>query len=303
MHLQPWWLDAVCSSGAWDVCLATGAGNVITGALPYFITQRWGLKIIRQPPLTSYGGPWVHYPENQDLKLQKRVNLERKILEELVRQLPKAAFFQQSFRPEIHNWLPFQWSGYRQTTRYTYLFHKLNDLELIWAGCKNTLRTDIRKATRSVGVHREPDALMIAWELHLKSFLRKGKRPPYSYETVRSLHDVLLERGQSICFVARDRDSNIPHAALYLAFDARNASVLFTGQDPAFKSISAVWLLFWEAIKYCSEKGLAFDFEGSMEREIERGFRAFGAQLTPYHQIWKAGNCLSDLAFRVYRAL
>jgi len=299
MHLQPWWLDAVCRGGAWDVCLATDKGNGMSGALPYFIRRRWGLRIIGQPPLTSYGGPWLCPPEDTYPPSHKRANAEKKLLETLIRELPKVGFFQQNFRPEIAAWLPFYWAGFQQTTRYTYLFSDLSDVETIRAGFKNTLRTDIKKAARHVRVIREPDVAAV-WQLHLKSFMRKGRRPPYNFETFRSLHEALAERDRSACFIARDLATNAPHAALCLAFDERRASVLLTGQDPAYKSFSAVWLLFWEAIKFCSERGLSLDFEGSMEKDIERGFRAFGAQLTPYHRVWKAGNRLLDLVYRFY---
>ncbi len=313
MHLQPWWLDAVCVAGDWDVCLATDGGGKVLGAMPFYKTRRFGFSVVQQPLLTSYAGPWLNYPSN--LKPSKRLDFEKKAFDDLIRQLPRTAFFQQNFRPDVQNWLPFHWAGFRQTTRYTYIFNDLSDLEKTKAGFKNTLRSDLKKAEQAVEIsvaHLEgaphlktfdDGASKLLFQLHEMSFQRKNRRPPYSFETFRRLHSALTERRQSAIFIARDKNvahlQGVPHlhAGLCLAFDERCAAVLLTGADPAFKSSSAAWALLWEAMKFCSERGLSLDFEGSMERDIERGFRAFGAQLRPYHQIWKAENRWLELAF------
>lgn len=310
MHLQPWWLDAVCSEGRWDVCLATDGGGKILGAMPFYKTRRLGLSVIQQPPLTSYAGPWLNYPQN--LKPHKRLDFEKKVLDDLIRQLPRTAFFQQNFHPDVQNWLPFHWAGFRQTTRYTYLFDDLSDLEKIRAGFKNTLRTDLKKAAQAVEILQENDAAELLFQLHEMSFSRKNRRPPYSFETFQRLCSALAERRKATIFIARDKNKSVahlrgvphlgvPHAGLCLAFDERRASVLLAGADPTFKSSCAAWALFWKAMEFCSERGLSLDFEGSMERDIERGFRAFGAQLTPYHQIWKAGNKPLEWLIRIVK--
>lgn len=266
----------------------------VAGAWPYFLAARLGASVVRQPPLTAYGGPWFCYPNNP----KKRTEFEKKAFDELGKQLPRLAFFQQNFHPDIQNWLPLYWSGFKQTTRYTYIFSDLSNLEKIRDGFKNTLRTDLKKSEKAVEIQRDDGAAALLFQLHEKSFLRKNRRPPYAFEVFQRLHSALSARHQSAIFIAHDRHLRVPHAGLCLAFDERRASVLLSGADPIFKTHCAAWGLLWEAMQFCSEKGLSLDFEGSMERDIERGFRAFGAQLTPYHQIWKAGNRLLDLAYR-----
>ncbi len=301
LHLQPWWLDAVCGAANWELCLATDAGGHITGVWPYYFRRYGCVRIIQQPPLTSYGGPWLKNPDHGVSKPYKRAGFEKKTYTDLIGQLPHTAFFQQSFLPETTDWLPFYWSGFHQTTRYTYRFEDTSDPEKIWAGFKNTLRTDVRKAEKAVDVYPEADAEALVFQLHEKSFLRKNLQTPYRFGPFGRLHQALSERSSSVCFIARDRKTRAPHAGLYLAFDTRSAFVLMTGQDPVFKSTSAIWLLFREAIKFCSHRGLSIDFEGSMNKNIERGFRAFGARLTPYHQIRKAGNRGYEWAWLVYK--
>lgn len=298
LHFRPRWLDAVCLPGHWDVGIAENGNGAITGIWPYYLHRRFGMAVIGQPPLTSYGGPWLVYPDAPDRGTLKRSEFEKKVLDELCSQLPPTAFLQQNMHPEMRNWLPLYWAGFRQTTRYTYVFPDLRDTKKILNGFKNTLRTDLKKSDQAVEISRADGESELLFRLHEMSFQRKGRRPPYGFQTFRRLHEALLDQGNCAVFIAWDRNTGAPHAGLCLAFDDRCASVLLTGADPVFKTHCAVWGLFWEAICLCSEKGLSLDFEGSMERDIERGFRSFGAQLTPYHRIWKAGNRWLDWAYQ-----
>jgi len=287
LHLQPGWLDAVCGADGWNVALAKDKGGEIIGALPYCTVRRWGLKVIQLPPLTTYGGPWFRYPQEVDFKEVSRLSFEKKVLTELIRQLPRTVFFKQNFRPEITNWLPFYWAGFQQTTRYTYIFEATNDLEQITAGFKNTLRSDLKKAEEWTETRRDDKAWKTVFELNKRSFQRKNLASPYAFAAFKNLHETLQQRSQSACFIANDKTSGRPSAGLYLVFDARQAAVLLTGTDPDFKNQGAVYSLFMEAIRFCSERSLSLDFEGSMDEQIEHSFRAFGARLVPYFQVWK----------------
>ncbi len=285
LHFQPWWLDAVCGPNGWKVALASDKGGDIVGALPYHIARRWGLKAVQLPPLTTYAGPWLRYPQSVGFKETSRLSFEKKVMADLIRQLPRTVFFKQNFRPEITNWLPFHWEGFRQTTRYTYIFEKLNDLEKITAGFKNTLRSDLKKAAQCTELRRDDGAWSMVFELNKRSFQRKDRRQPYSLETFKNLHLALNQRNQSASFIAYDKASGKPSAGFYLVFDERQAAVLLTGTEPAFKSQCAIYGLFMEAIRFCAERALSLDFEGSMDKQIEQSFRAFGARLVPYFQI------------------
>lgn len=301
LHLQPWWLDAVCGVDAWRVALAANKNGEVVGAMPYHITHRWGLRAIQLPNLSTYGGPWLRYPQGVGLKDLNRLAFEKKAMTELIEQLPRTAFFQQNFRPEITNWLPFYWNNFRQTTRYTYIFDETKDVEKIKAGFKNTLRSDLKKAAQLAELKHEDEAWATVFTLNKLSFQRKNRRQSYALEPFKNLHFALSQRGQSACFVAYDKASGRPSAGLYLVFDTRQASVLLTGTDPAFKNQCAIYSLFFEAIQFCSARSLSLDFEGSMDKNIERSFRSFGARLVPYFQVWKAANKWLE-AIKLFRA-
>lgn len=297
LHLQPWWLDAVCGAERWNVAVATDGRGHATGVLPYFLLRRWGLRVVQMPPYTTYAGPWLRYPDDGVWPAYRRISFEQQTVSALIEQMPRTAFWMQQFRPEVHCWLPFYWTGYRQTTRYTYVLPAPVGWAAFYAGLKDNMRTELRKAEEHATIGWEADA-GLAYQLNRQSFARKGQRMPYSWEPLDRLHQALAARGQSAVLAARNRDSGAAMAALYLAFDHRQAAVLLTGLDPAFRHTGALHGLYAAAVRFCIDRGLSLDFEGSMQAGIERVFRAFGGQPTPYSRVWRAGNRWLDLLYR-----
>lgn len=299
LHFQPWWLDAVCGPEYWTPVLAFDGGGRICGVLPCYIKRRWFGRAIQLAPFTTYAGPWLFYPETDTFKLNSRYGFEKKVCSDLIDKIPDVAFFLQNFRPEFNNWLPFYWKGFRQTTRYTYVFDQTADLQQITAGMKNTLRTDLKKARESVCCSRDDNAWEEMLRLTRLSLHKKGGKSLHSGAVFERLHGALRERGRSACFLARGRTDERLHAALYLVFDQRQAAVLLTGMDPAYKSSNAMCALWLEALRFCSERHLSLDFEGSMLPEIEHSFRALGARMQPYFQVWKSANRFLELLYQL----
>lgn len=288
LHFQPWWLDAVCGADRWGVAIATTARQgVPMGVLPYFKTRRLGLPVVQLPPFTAYAGPWFH-PDIQhpDLPGYKKLGLQHRVLEELIARLPKVLFFQQCFHPTIQNGLPFYWAGFRQTTRYTYLLPGTVDTTDLYRRFKSSLRTELRRATEYTEVVEVADPEPV-FHLNKLSFARKGLRQPYSRSVFQNLHQAIAIRRQAHALLACDRKTGMPHAGLYLVFDTRQAAVLLTGFDPAYRHTGALHGLYWQAIQFCAARKLSLDFEGSMQPGIEHVFRGFGGQRKPYLQVWR----------------
>ena len=57
---------------------------------------------------------------------------QHELIEEFIRELPADVSFTHRFHENFTNWLPFYWSGFEQTTRYTYLLTKLNPTSSVW---------------------------------------------------------------------------------------------------------------------------------------------------------------------------
>lgn len=287
LPLQAWWLDAVCGEGNWDAALATDGNGRVTGLVPYWTTRRWRLPVVQLPPFSAYAGPWLHYPADADFRLSSRYSFEQRTMAALIAALPRPVFFTQNFHPSITNWLPFHHAGFRQTTRYTYILDKIEDAELVFRQFKNPLRLKLRKAAEATEVLRDDSAADLVLRLNTCSFRRKKLAPPQHAAAFARLHEALVRRNQCAVFIARDRRDGSPHAGLYLAFDERQASAKLAGFVPERGAYCGLYGLYREAIVFCAERGLSLDFDGGMDAGVGQVFRAFGASMVPFFQVWR----------------
>ncbi len=291
-----WWLDAVAGPAGWDVALA-GNGQGIQASMPFTYRRKFGLTVSTQPQLTQCLGPWLRHSA---AKSAKRLSRQKHLLEELIRQLPKTDYFMQKWHHSQTNWLPFHWAGFQQTTRYTYVLPGLRDLDQVWDGFDQSIRTDIRKAESRHGltIKSQPDIESFI-RLNRLVFKRQGRSMPYSESLVRRIDAACGERSQRRIFIAVDGDGR-PHAGVYLVWDGMSAYYLLGGGDPALRNSGATSYCMWSAIQFAATVVDRFDFEGSMIPAVERFVRSFGAEQVPYFQIKRfSSRALSALdAFR-----
>lgn len=292
LFFQPWWLEAV-SPGAWDYAVVR-RGEEVAAVLPYTFKVRLNrLRLIEMPRLTPYLGPWLRA---SNARYANRLGEEKDLMTELIDALPPFASFQQDFHPTITNWLPFHWKGFSQTTRYTYRMEATADLEALWSETRDNVRTDIKKAKKQVEVTETGDIEKFL-ALHRLTFSRQNKPLPHSEEMLRRVDAACAENGARKILMATGSDGR-PHAAVYLVTDRHAVYYLLSGSDPELRNSGAVSLVLWEGIRWASEQGKQFDFEGSMVEPIERSFRSFGARQVPYFAVEKCNSTLVKL----YRA-
>ncbi len=286
---QDWYLDAVCKDGTWDAAVVYENGN-IAGVLPYFIKHKYGFSYITMPLFVKHMGPFLA-PEWRELKHEHRLYTK------LIAQLPKVDGFVQDFHPSVTNWLPFHWSGYRQTTRYVYQLD-IRDPDRVHAGINRNMRRNIQKAEDQLEVSCEGNPEDI-YRLNRLSFDRKNLGLPYSFEQFRAHDEALANHNARHLFFARDAQGRI-HSAAYLIRDQNTAYYHICGDDPALRQSGSGILLIWRAIQFAAEtlKVTVFDFEGSMLPEVEAIRRQFGAHQTPYFRIWKYHSRLFKLLDR-----
>lgn len=280
---QPWWLDCTAGQEGWDVRILEENGNWLA-ALP-FVKKRFGpFQAIKMPGLT----PWIHilfnYPP--DSNAQARLAFEKDALSKLIPALPRVHYFNQKYSTEYRNWLPFYWHHFRQTTRYTYRFTDLTDMDAIYAGLKKNTRYDIRRAAKHVFID-ESDDFERFLNINKLTFQRQNKKASYSDDFVRSLDSACFERKCRKILIASDREDH-DHAGVYVVEDDCMVYYLMGGGNPEYRNSGANSLLIWEAIQYAASQGKGFDFEGSMIESIEHFFRSFGAMPDPYFAISKS---------------
>jgi len=276
---QPWYLDAVTEEGRWGVVLAENNG-AIRGVWPYFLKRKFGIAYITMPHFTKWMGPWL-VPDTA-----RRLNEEHRLIEELRSQLPKVARIQINCHPELRNWLPLYWTGFRQTTLYTYTLD-ITDLGHLQHGMNRNIARNIKKAAEVVQV--SPDGSFEAFfEINRLSFLRQQLEPAFSLTKMKTHLEALQQHHAVRLFFARDAQGRL-HGAAALTWDRERAYYHLSGDDPALRGSGAGILLIWEAIKFAHETlGLkTFDFEGSMMPSVEALRRQFGAVQEPYFRVWR----------------
>jgi hypothetical protein len=276
---QPWYLDAVTEEGEWKVLLAEDKGE-IQGVWPYFLKRKFGIPYIAMPHFTKWMGPWL-VPD-----ADRRLTEEHRLLDALLAQLPTAAQIQVNCHPDLCNWLPLYWKGFRQTTRYTYTLD-ITDLARVQEGINRNIARNIKKAEAVVEISRE-GSLEAFFEINRLSFLRQKLEPTFTLAKMRRHLNALEQHNAVRLFFARDAQGRL-HSAAALTWDQRRAYYHLSGDDPALRSSGAGILLIWEAIQFAHEtlQLEIFDFEGSMMPSVEAVRRQFGAVQQPYFQVWR----------------
>jgi Acetyltransferase (GNAT) domain len=281
LFLQAWWLDATCGVAAWDVVIALRGGKIHAG-MPYVATKRRGFRFISGPELTQFLGPWIR---DTGAKLANEYGRQKELMQELTVALPPYDHFQQNWSPTVTNWLPFYLKGFKQTTRYTYRLTGLDDFHRIYAGFSDSVRNDIRRAKGrmrlEVCVDQSIDCFLL---LNRLTFARQGMNARVSEFYIRTVDAACVERQCRLILVARDADGRA-HAGVYIVWGAGVAYYLLGGSDPKLRNSGASTLCLATAIEMTAGKAQCFDFEGSMIESVERFFRAFGAEQTPYFQV------------------
>jgi len=281
---QPFWLDAV-APGEWDVVEVKRGDKVIASMHYVLYSGNGAIRKMIMPPLTHTLGPWL---APHEAKYVNQLSQQHKVLNELIEKIPKFDIFRQSFHYSITNWLPFFWKGFNQTTRYTYLIEDLNDLDHVWGEIRQNIRTDVRKALKTLRVTSDL-GLDEFLKLNKETFQRQGIEQPYPDDLVRRIDQACIKQGCRKIFFGVDAHDVI-HGAIYIIWDDSSAYFLMGGADPELRNSGVTSLLLWEAIQFASTVTKSFNFEGSMMPSVERFFRAFGARQKQYFQITKINS-------------
>lgn len=272
-----WWLKTVAEDVRVLGCFKKS--RLIAG-MPIYIKRRGLFRIVTMPKLTQ---TWGVVLAPVKCKRAKALSHEMRVLEAFAARVSEFPVFLQSFSPNLPNWLAFFWKGFQQTSRMTYVLDNLSDLEEIWRGFKENIRTDIRKAER-LGIRvlsAEPDHALPVFEA---TFSRQRMAMSYSGDYLRKLYDAASAHNAGQIFVAQDLSGSIC-AGAFMVWDAKRAYYLAGGGDPALRNSGATSFLLWHLIKEAAQRSMVFDFEGSMIPSIERFFRAFGGKQVYYNVI------------------
>ena len=284
IYSKSWWMDAVCGKVNWNVWLYREAG-MIKAAMPYYVEYRNGKKYITKALLTQNNG--IIFPENVDMKLSTKQAFEERVINAACEYIATqdCAVYEQQYQYTFDNWLPFFWNGYKAICRYTYVIEDTSDLDQVWGGISSKLRAIIRKGQRNISDIIEVDEEVFYTE-HKKIFDKQGLDVPFSKEQWGQLYKTVKNQKDGVCLAALN-DNKAIVSVIYLVWDEKSMYHLLGGGIPEFQNLDTYDALTWHAIHLASEKGLKYDFEGSVIKRIAKSFREFGGVPKPYFRIRK----------------
>lgn len=279
-----WWNEVVKYS--WDVAILLNR-DMVYGIMPYFIRKKGPWVFIANAHFTPYTGPFLIYPEGQ--KTASRIAFEHKAHQDLVAQLPPFSEFSQNFHLGFQNALTFQWNGFTETNRYTYLLPLEKSEDDLWKGLRENTRRQIKKAKKTINYSTSEDPKLLQ-KLLSDSFENKIESSYFERLVV------FIDKYKCGKMWKADEGKET-HSILFCMWDSTSAYYLIGGNASAHKNSGAMSLLTWEAIKYCKSINLPiFNFEGSSVASIEKYFRGFGGELVSFRRIEKKNSTSLQVA-------
>src|SRR3984957_10929811 len=143
---EDWWLT-VATRGNFDVAEVRVGGQVI-GRLPFSVTKRFGLKMIRMPVLTCFLGPAIDEGKGStNTRFFKRLEATRELLEKL----PRTSWQYVKCHSGITEVIAFQELGFRTYVQLTYEITP-EPIEVLWEQLRNKTRNVMRRAEEQFSV-------------------------------------------------------------------------------------------------------------------------------------------------------
>ncbi len=288
LFMQHWWLEGVCAGKHWDVLLTLDDKGEIKAALPYLIGRRLGMRYIIMPQQTQIGGIWIR-PEFRDnlMETQQICHDMQKQLKDL-----RLAYYYQHFpllstTPSIMKSL-----GFRVKERVTYRIEDLTDFDAVINAFSKNKKRQLQKA-----LSLQADFTLSSeefYQFHTQCLAQQGKTITYTREFFLVMYQKALKHHCGQVIAIRNAD-DVLLAAAFVVWDRHSLYYLIPCYSPAHKDSGASALLALEAIRFARKQGVAFDFEGSMERGIANHYKQFGSTATPYYSVSKYYNPLFAL--------
>jgi hypothetical protein len=280
---QGWWMDAVAPDAWCDVVVRDDAG--VAGRLITPIRRRAGLRTSAPPPVTPHQGPWLRPVDGAPAH---RLARQMEVLDALLEQLPPLALHRTRLSPGTPSCLPWHWRGYRLHLRYTYEIPAGRDEEAAWGLLRQRPRRAIRRAEERLGFR--PAGVTEVEDLVNAGLTRTGAAE-LTDGLLSRLDAALTVRGRRDAIAATDAQGDAV-AVAYFVHDDDATYYLLGGRRDDVRDDGAPSALIWRGMALARDRGVRFDFEGSMLRPIEAFFRSFGAQPVPYVDAVRSGRAV-----------
>lgn len=230
---------------------------------------------------------------NEASKESRKISFEKGVIEALLEWISKQAFplVEICLPPEYRDTQAATWKKFRVVANYTYRLDLNQSEEELWNGIDSSRRNRIRKLESEGHTFSQVKDPYEVAELVSRRLGQKGV--PFNQAVAFAIVQYFMKSGKGIAFSSsgEDQDGSIVFAAII----GDTAYYLFGGTSTGSGDRGAS-LLLWELIKATKRSGASqFDFEGSMVENVERYFRSYGGQITPYFRIKKASMWMEAL--------
>jgi hypothetical protein len=280
-------MDAVCVKGDWDVVVQQNESGKLEGILVYHYRKVLGQTFILMPPMCFYNGIYLFYREG--MNNYQKLSFQNRVSASLIKALPSFAFYYQQYHTTYDNWAPLMWEGFKQSTRYTYRLNTNTTKENLWNSLKANLRRNITKAENRCMV--KECSFEEFW--NALSFSYKTRTNPFDKKLLYNIYTALYATDSCQLNLCIDKENNQVLAGSFIVFDKSCSYYLSGFYNPTGKEKAGLSYLLWHSL--INNPNEIFDFEGSMIKEIEYFFRAFGARWVPHYRIWKIDSLFAPI--------
>lgn len=280
IFMQSWWLDAVCAGKEWDVLLSYDEQGAIQAAMPYLLRKRAWMRYIIMPQQTQIGGIWLRDDIRDDAA---RVVAVCQAFNQALSLLGLSYYYQHYpiGSPAVE---AMRALGFKTKERVTYRIEDLSDLDKVIGAFSKNKKRQLQKA---LSLHAETNMnVEDFYRYHVQCLQEQGKQISYTREFLLVLERKTSRLQQSQILSICNADNEVL-AAAFLVWDKHSMYYLIPCYAQKHKDSGASALLVLEAIKLARQKGVAFDFEGSMIRGVANHYKQFGSTRTVYYSVEK----------------
>ena len=289
LHIQPFWLDAVCGPKDWEVALSFSKEEKIIGVLPYFKQASKGLTFVKMPSFTDYLGPWIQLEHQEEMKRERRYVRSKHVLVDLIAQLPKSTYFFQQLHPSCDDWLPFMQASFQQTTYYTYQIDLEQPVDAIFRQFRRNTRRNIITADSYLSLEESYDPSDL-YQLVSTTFEQQGMQVRFSMQQLEKLVTALKDNKQGVIYYAKNKTNHRINAAVLVAWDDTNVYTILSASAEMSRDKPAPSWLNWQIIQGFVDSHQTLDFCGSIIPDIEHATIGMGGKRVPFYKIYKSKN-------------
>jgi len=263
-----------------------------------------GTRAARRPVWTAYNGPLIR-PSRKGSPAD-RASDEKNLMLRLLAESPALGMYDYILPPEYADVMPFLWNGFDILVGYTYQIPPAPPDE--WrAAMSSGHRRDLRKAGEVLasinGTIETVDDFTTSYSLIGDTAESKQFEVRAGLQTLTGWWEAIRVHAAGTLYVVRQGDGRVVCTTV-LVWDGRCAYYLASGirADARRGSLNLLSrLLIDRMIRDTHERGLAFDFEGSVLPGVERFFRGWGGRCVPKYRAVKIRTSWSFAAWSLHR--